>query len=329
MSLSDTNLFLLPELHEIVAPDGRIVIPISLASLDPTHPTVPDFMKNEILKFRHHQQFLIDGIASGNLWFDGKLYRFRTKLPFESFCGFLFEAWVVRILNADPQLKRRAVEWCANMKDVKIDFTDPYKAVGTGLEKTRIDHIQFYNRSHPLDVKFITERFDKNENEYFFDPLLINGRQSSAGIQIKAITTNIKAQIIEPILSGKYSKVLTLLKTATGKHSYFECVDILKGMKIAKNGITDAQYIKAVEAIYSPFHLGLDQYTIDDYYRHAQNVYQASQDSYNFGVSGGESIMWDAAHMEVSGYHMKNSILVPDSLDGGWPVLNNQPLLRQ
>lgn len=196
-------------------------------------------------------------------------FKFHTELPAESFVGFAVEAYVVRVLNNSLRLKRHALLWCSRKMQVKDDFLSQFTAIGTGLLATKQNHISYFEPQSKLDVKFIRPRINKRTKEEYFDLLPQEGTHIPAGIQVKAITTNMKAEIVDKIISGEYSHVLTCCWSSErgGGHTKDVCMRILKEMLNADTLRYD-QYFKAMDAIKSPSDLGFDQAEIDEYIKY-------------------------------------------------------------
>jgi len=158
-----------------------------------------------------------------------------------------------------------------------------------------------------MDVKFVVERYNKKTRAYFFDVLEVMGTHLPAGIQVKAITGNERSEIIDPLISGRYSRVLTYLKHADGIHSYYECMRILQQLyKAGQIGAEERQRVS--DSIKAPEHLGLDQHEVEEYYRYVKQAHK--------GTTRAEDIIWRGAELEVKYHKGVGGILVPDSLGG-------------
>lgn len=302
-----SDLLLLPNGGEIIDPNGSVSISIPLAALDPSHPEIPDFLKHEVLKLRHRNNFIEDGLSTGHICSGPGGYSFMSQASSPTFVGFVFEALTVRVLNTNQDSKCRAIAWASNRQNVGKDFAAKYKAIGTGLPNTKNLYPNFYAPQDAMDIKFIRERHNKLTSEYFFDPLEVMGTHLSAGIQVKAITCNERWEIIEPIRLGKYSRVITYLRHQNGLHSHNECIRILEGMYKAGEIGAEERW-RLMDSIRSPESLGLDQSQIDEYVEFVRMAH--------CGRANADPLFLVAANMEIK--YRKNiaGILVPDSLGG-------------
>ncbi len=304
------DLLILPSDREIIDPNGSASISIPLAALDPSHPEIPGFLKNEILKQRHYHNFIADGVSTGHLKlvkeaFRDAAYKFTSKLPLPSFAGFVFEAFTIRALNYNLDMRGRAIAWSSNRRNVGKGFASKFKAIGTGLPETKTKYANLYAPQDPMDVKFVQERYHKITREYYFDILEIMGTNLPAGIQVKAITGSEKSEIIEPILSGRYFRVLTYLRHADGLHSYYECMRILENMhKAGEIGLEER--MRVADAIKSPELLGISQSVVDDYYGYIKHAHR--------GMIDGDDLVWQGAELEIKFHKGGGGILVPDTL---------------
>lgn len=136
-----------------------------------------------------------------------------------------------------------------------------------------------------------------------FEPATVLGTTNDAGIQIKAITGNEKAEIIDPLLSGKYSHVLTFLRHQDGIHSHTVCMQILDDM-YRNREIELSQLHNLQDSIRSPEMLGEDQRNVDDYYQYINNWYQ--------GRAEADPIIYEGVGLEVKGFKYESGILVPE-----------------
>jgi len=275
-------------------------IPIGL--IDPNHPSISLEAKKAILRDRYHEKLISDGLETGNFILnqDGGI-NFQTKLPQYTFSGFIFEALAVRILNDNMRtIGRNAFAWCSNRTKTTFDYIEQFKAIGTGFNSTKNQHPDFYNFQHRFDIQFIR----KNHKTNLYDPATVLGTTRDAGIQVKAITGNEKTEIIMPLISGKYSHVLTFLRHENGKHSHTVCIEILQSM-YQNNEIDLSQKNKLENAIKSPEMLGENQQNVDDYYNYINYWYQ--------GKANPDDIIYDGVGLEIKGFKYHNGILIPDN----------------
>lgn len=281
--------------------DLNIFFALPIGLLDPFHPAMSLEAKKIILRDRYHNKLIADGLETGNIQLgqDGKLLFF-TKLPQFSFAGYIFEAFAVRLFNDNLRtIGRRAFSWCTNKERVKDDYIDQFKAIGTSFITTKSKYPEFYNCTHRFDVQFI--RPTKASNLY--EPATLLGTTRDAGIQIKAITGNEKSEIIDPIISGKYSHVLTFLRHANGMHSHAVCMEIINSM-YRNREIELSTMHRLEESIKSPELLGEDQRSVDEYYQYIQHWYS--------GNANPDTIIYEGIGLEIKGFKYDGGILVPN-----------------
>jgi hypothetical protein len=130
------------------------------------------------------------------------------------------------------------------------------------------------------------------------------GTTNTAGIQIKAITGAEETEIIQPLLSGKYCHVLTVLRHADGVHSHSRCMDIIKTM-YSRGTIQLHQKDHLESRIACPEMFGIDQRNIDDYYQYVSYWYS--------GHAQPDQFIRQGVGLEVKGYKYLNGLLVPDN----------------
>ena len=285
-----------PELRKIFD-----VPPLGL--LDPSHPAINESLKKKILHDRYHDKLIADGLETGHFRYDqNHNIQFRTGLPVYSFAGYIFEAYAVQVFNDYmDSIGRRAFIWSTRRKKANQNYVSQYKAIGTGFITTQSSYPQFYNPQHQLDIKFIR----KNPKENIYEPAIQLGTTLEAGIQIKAITNNEKEEIIDPILSGKYSYVLTFLRHSDGMHSFDKCMNLIK--ILFKNGSIGQDQKNLLESsIQNPEGIGMDQRNIDEYYEYIIHWYKGRADIHQF-ISEGISL-------EVKGYKYSNGLLIPEDV---------------
>lgn len=244
-----------------------------LSVLDPGHRLVRDnpVLRAKVLEHRYREVFIKDALETGHciMGMNGQML-FRTLAMPQSFVGLALEAYVVRCFNDNMRATgRMAIQWCSFRNRRPTDaFVDKFIAIGTGLTKTRQAFPFFYAPQSGVDVIFLTQATNSASPIVTHEPLLINGTSVAAGIQVKAIQGNERAEIIEPLLKQSYLKVLTLLRRPDGRHSADVCHEIISNL--ARSGeITHMQRIDLENRICRPEQLGLDQREIDWYYEYA------------------------------------------------------------
>ncbi len=296
-----SNLIILSEDEKLKDADSSILFQVPIGFLDPNHPDISIEAKKQILRDRYHKQLIQDGLETGNFTMnqDGSV-NFKTNLPPHSFSGFIFEALAVRIFNDNlSTIGRRAFEWCTKRERTKNDYLEQFKAIGTGFLTTQQIHPNLYSYQHRFDIQFI--RPNPRDGEY--ESATVLGTSRDAGVQIKAITGNEKSEIIEPLLSGKYSHVLTFLRHHSGIHSAEVCHNIISQM-YRNNEIDLSQKNKLEDSIKSPEMLGEDQRKVDEYYNYIHMWYN--------GKARHDAIIYEGVGLEVKGFKYANGILVPE-----------------
>ncbi len=241
--------------------------------LDPGHLRVRSHavLRAKVLEHRYREVFVKDALETGHCFLGpNEQLIFRTSATPQSFVGTALEAYVVRCFNDNMRdIGRRALQWCSFRNKRPSDaFVDKFVAIGTGLVKTRQAFPFFYAPQSGVDVIFLTRATSSACRSVTYEPLLINGTSVAAGIQVKAIQGNERAEIIEPLLKQSYLKVLTLLRRPNGAHSADVCHEIISNL--ARSGeISHMQRIDLENRICRPEQLGLDQHEIDWYYEYA------------------------------------------------------------
>ena len=264
-----------PELTQNVAHGLR---KMGLADLDPFRPDRSASDQYEILKARYENQLIVDGLETGHFVLDNKgeiAVTIRQSLPL--LAGYIFEAFTVRILNGKKDsVGKKAFLWSTERNKVNTRFLEQFHALGIGFSSARDDFPQFYNSSlRQFDIIFCRQNPQRDVPE----PATVIGTTNPAGIQVKAITGQERSEIIEPLLQGKYRRVLTHLRHANGRLSYEVCMDLIRSMY--RSGQIDRPERDFLEeAVVSPEGLGIDQREVDEYYHYVQAWYerQAAQD---------------------------------------------------
>lgn len=295
------SLIILSEEERLSDPDSSLLFNVPIGLLDPNHPAISLEASKAILRDRYHKKLIADGLETGNFQLDnnGNVV-FQTKLLQHSFAGFIFEALAVRLFNDNLRtIGLRAFSWCTNKEKIKNDYIDQFKAIGKGFISTKNRFPSFYEYQSRFDIIFIRYKFQKN----VYEPATVLGTTNDAGIQIKAITGNERSEIIDPLLSGKYTHVLTFLRHSNGIHSHTICMQIIESMHRNKE-ITLSQLHKLQDSICSPEMLGEDQRNVDDYYNYISYWYQ--------GRANLDPIIYEGIGLEIKGFKYEHGILVPE-----------------
>lgn len=277
-------------------------IPYSI--LDPNHFAISPEMRKKILRERYKNQLIADGLETGHLKeFRGNVF-FTSKLPLESFAGFVFEAYLVSLFNRNKNMGRAALTWCScRQRQVMINIYEKYKAIGTGFITTRALYPHLYAPQSRSDIIFIRNNPVSGQPE----PATENPTSNIAGIQVKAIRSNFKSEIIDPILSGKYSHVITLLNDQYGTPSRTTCLRELN-ILVNNGSIHPSRREFVTERIQGPEFLGISQRDVEDYYDYIRDYYSGS------AVASTEDIN-DAMNTEIKRYKYQNGLLVPEDID--------------
>lgn len=250
----------------------------TIPKLDPFHPDLSISDRYEILKARYEQQLFIDGRETGHLVLNDKgEIVVAISQPLPSVAGFIFEAFIVRTFNErKDSVGKKAFLWATEKSRIKADFLEQFHAVGTGFPSTSSRFPQLYNPTlRQFDVIF----YRMNPHRNVPEPAVVKKTTNPAGIQVKAITGNEKSEIIEPLLQGKYRRVLTYLRHTNDRLSYEACMDLSRSLYRSQQ-IDREQLHFLEEAVVSPEMLGIDQREVDAYYGYVQAWYrrQAAQD---------------------------------------------------
>lgn len=272
--------------------------PLSL--LDPRHPAVSEELQKKILHDRYQHKLIADGLETGHFFYDqDNILRFQTKQPIYTFAGFIFEAYAVNMFNNNMRtIGKKAFSWCTNREQCKDDYIDQFKVIGTGFITTRSLYPGFYGPQSNFDLLFIR----KNLRQDVHEPATVLGTTNQAGIQIKAITGSEESEIIQPLRTGRYSHVLTVLRHTNGVHSFNRCMEILNSMY--RNGeIQLSEKYDLERRISHPEMFGIDQREIDDYYQYILYWWN--------GHAQPDQFIKEGAGLEIKGYKYSNGLLVP------------------
>jgi hypothetical protein len=250
----------------------------AISRLDPFHPDLSVSDRYEIFKARYEEKLITDGLETGHFVLNGKgEIAVAISQPLPSIAGFIFEAFTVRTFNErKDSVGKKAFLWSTEKSRVKADFLEQFHAVGTGFPSTSSRFPQLYNPTlRQFDVIF----YRMNPHQNMPEPAVVKRTTNPAGIQIKAITTNEKSEIIDPLLQGKYRRVVTYLRHPDDRLSYEACMDLSRSLYRSQQ-IDREQLHFLEEAVVSPEMLGIDQREVDAYYRYVQAWYrrQAAQD---------------------------------------------------
>lgn len=262
-------------------------------------PGIPDELKKQILHEQYKKRIVSDGLETGHLVLTDNGYIFKSKQSFSSFAGFVFEAYLVDEFNSKKTARLRAFQWATERSEGwSTKGFEEYKAVGTGLLSTKINHLSYYEPQSNADIIFLR----KNPLLDIMEPALIHNQQVSAKIQVKSIKNRFKENIVDKVISGKYSRVITMLSDNSGRPSWVICHNILHNMLRTKV-ITSDVYANTIGRIQGPEYFDLDQYYIDDYYDYICQWHNGNE---SFTKHTNE-----AAEQEITGYKYVNNILVP------------------
>ena len=248
---------------------------IDPSRLDPFHPDQSISDQYEILKARYETKLIADGLETGRFVLNSKgEFKAITDQSLPSIAGYIFEAFTVRVLNErKDSVGKKAFLWSTDKSKVKTGFLEQFHAVGTGFPSTDYGLPQLYNPTlRQFDVIF----YRLNPQRGVPEPATVNKTTNPAGIQVKAITGQEKSEIVDPLLQGRYWRVLTYLRHADGRSSHDACMDLIKSLyssqKIDGN---DRNFLET--AVWSPGMLGIDQREIDEYYRYIKAWYQQQE----------------------------------------------------
>lgn len=266
----------------------------------------PKEIRQQVLETKFREVTLQDAITTGNTWtHEGTGTRYlRTNLNVASFKGFVFEATVARLIrNNKLTVGKQMFAWSTNRSVGHISdaFINQYTAFVAGDKSLKADPLTaiLYSTTSPFDVQFY--RINRHGAA---EVAQLKDQAVTAGIQVKAITGNEKSEIILPILRGEYRHVLTLLRHASGRHSFDVCHDILHGMVRTREINTD-QFYHASRLIARPDMLGIDQQSIEEYNAYLNLVYA--------GQGMWDTAVYEAISLEVSMslYASKGGVLMP------------------
>ncbi|MEY0878416.1 hypothetical protein [Providencia manganoxydans] len=278
-----------------------VINPFPINLLDHRSPTLSPQLKKKILFEKYKNRIIADGIETGQLVLteDGS-YRFFSKQSASSLTGFIFEAYLVDKFNLNRNSRLTAFQWATERSTGwSTSGFEGYIAVGTGLLTTKNKYVSHYEPQSNADIIFLRKNPLHNVMEY----ALVHKQQIQAQIQVKSINGNFKQEIIGPVLSGKYQRVITMLSDAYGEPSWKKCHTILSNMKRAGT-LSIEEHSYATERIQGPEFFSLSQLDVNDYY-------EFIQDWYTGRVKRGHEYTEQAVEQEISQYKYENGLLVP------------------
>ena len=279
---------------------------IPLELLDHRHQKISPRVKHDILDAKFNKVLIADGLEHGFFKINdfGEIDIVCTRQSLPSIKGFIFEVATVRYINENiTTIGKKIFDWCTNkLRSSTDEYIQKYKAIGTGFISTQNTYPSLYEPHSNTDIRFIKE-CQSLDNGWEF--ALISGNNIPAGIQIKAITSNEINQIIKPLLSGKYTHVLTFLCGNNGIHTYINCMDEIRRMSLSGE-ITLEQKDFLEARICSPEHFGIRQYDVDDYSEYINFWYERRAKTET-------NDLIEAVGFEVAGYKYNESgILIPN-----------------
>jgi hypothetical protein len=312
-----SNLLVTPNNEEYIGLDGmlHIGVPVTIpqGAINPYYPGVSPVLSKAVLRHRHLNNYLEDGLQTGHLKLDASSGNtvFVSQLAVSQFIGFVFEAMTVRQINANPEtVGKRMMSWCSNRRGrstPNMGFIREYEAIGTGLADTQRKFPSYFEPGCNTDIKFVKAVHKKRQRKVYFEPLTVMGTKVAAGVQVKAITGNVKSEILRPLMDGRYSHVLTYLYNArTGVHTFDECMDELKRMfrnhEIGFDEMCDLQ-----DSIIYPGQIGIDQNYVSEYYNFILNNHPM--------VLTPTDLTNAAANLEISGTVSASGLILPSHMN--------------
>lgn len=279
---------------------------IPLELLDHRHQKISPQVKHDILNAKFSNVLIADGLEYGFFKINdfGEIDIVHTSQSLASIKGFVFEVATVRYINENiTTIGKKIFDWCTNkLRSSADEYIQKYKAIGTGFISTQNTYPSLYEPHSNADIRFIRE-CQSLDNGWEF--ALIGGNNIPAGIQIKAITSNEINQIIKPLLSGKYTHVLTFLCGNNGIHTYINCMNEIRRMSLSGEITLEQKYFLEAR-IRSPEHFGIRQYDVDDYSEYINFWYKGRAKTET-------NDLIKAVGFEVAGYKYNESgILIPN-----------------
>ncbi|CRM53807.1 hypothetical protein [Pseudomonas sp. 8 R 14] len=246
--------------------DKLLIKDVSPQIFNAQDPSLTSEAKEALLELQFRNITFRDAIASGNATINGKYWQLSTRRPIESFKGLVMEAALCRECGDNPfTIGRRTFAWCTG------------RLIGEVSNKQTSEHIPFITANKKLQDNPLTARFYDPASPYDMHFYRINDQGNAelatevgdykgvvAGIQVKAIQGNEKSEIIQKLIKGRYTRVVTMLRHKSGEHSYEVCVRLLN--KMQKDGeITAEQALNIISRLTYPEFLGLEQHKFDSY----------------------------------------------------------------
>ena len=246
--------------------DKLLIKDVSPQIFNALDPSLTSEAKEALLGIQFRNVTLRDAIASGNATINGTFWQLSTRRPLESFKGLVMEAALCRECADEPfMVGRRTFAWCTG------------RLTGQVTDKQISEHIPFITANKKLQDNPLTARFYDPASPYDMHFYRINDRGHAelateigdrkgivAGIQVKAIQGNERAEILLKLLQGSYTRVETMLRHKNGEHSYEVCLRLLTQMQ--KDGeITAEQALNVISRLTYPEFLGLKQQKFDSY----------------------------------------------------------------
>lgn len=270
-----------------------------VSALDTRHPEMPEHIRKRAIFDKFKDRIIADGLETGNCELVNGNLVMKSRLGMEQFAGFVFESWLVYEFNYNKRYGLEAFKWCTERRDFRVEKSfEAYKAVGTGLITTKSLYASFYEPHSNADIVFLRKNEVRDEMEYAtVDKLSIPAR-----IQVKAIKSNFKRDIVDNVVSGKYRHVITLLNDSTGRPSYIRCHEILRDM-LKNKQIKHEDFFRFIHSIQGPVYFQLDQRDIEDYYLFIQDWYE--------GFEKPDDGIENAVFQESASWKYRNGLIVP------------------
>lgn len=254
--------------------DTLVVVPASMVNAASVL-LLPE-QSYELMVINHRENFLDDALRSNfavrNQNGDIELQLINKKE--ESFVGSLFEAWVCRELIKNPEAGLSAFCWATGRpgayKTSYLRFV-PFVTASAKL-KDDVYTSQFYNTADTSDIRFHAVKPLTDSSNYKPGLAPVEGTTIAAGIQVKAIRTNLMDQIIKPLIENQYQTVLTLLATAEGWPGALACRNILQNL-VRNREISSELGVYLMGRIKGADEIGLSQFQVDSYAKFARQVY--------------------------------------------------------
>ena len=176
------------------------------------------------------------------------------------------EAALCRMCFDDPfGIRRKAYAWCTGRKTWQISDEEASKQIPFITADKRLQTspltARLYDPASAYDLHFYRIN-DMGNAELATE--IGTGKGIIAGIQVKAIQGNEKTEIIDKLLSGRYTRVVTMLRHQSGEHSYEVCMRLLTQM-VTKQEITADQLAHVISRLTMPEFLGIQQQYVDSY----------------------------------------------------------------